>query len=716
MKSSKNPQNKRLKITLVIAFGVFILLIIRLSYLQIYKGEELKRGALNQWTRGITIKPKRGFIYDRNGKKLAVSKNASTAWVNIAELKIDSKKENAEKIARILELEEAKILEIFNKKTGHERLKQWISEDELLDLKEANVRGIEIVDDYKRYYPYESFASHVIGFTDIDNNGLYGIEKTYDNYLSGEKGKWIKITDAPGRQLPFDSEKVYEAEDGMSIVLTIDETVQKFAEKAVEESMMNNKAKNISVIAMEPKTGEILAMVNKPDYDPNHPRKAEDESIQKEWDQLDSQELQERWFDSWRNYSINDIYEPGSTFKLITAAAALEENLISKNSNFYCNGFVRVDGETLKCSRYYNPHRDLTFQQGLDVSCNIVFINTANRLGKDKFLKYLKAFGFGQKTGIDLNGEEYGLIPRSTDVIRDVNLGTMSYGHGVAVTPIQLINAVAAITNGGDLMKPRLVKEIIDSKGNSVEKFEPEIIRKVLSKETSDTMLELMESVVNNGVGSNAYIPGYTVGGKTGTAEKVIDGRYVKGKYIGSFAAVSPTNEPKMVMLVIVDDPEGVYYGGTTAAPIAKEIIENTLKYLEISAEENKDEIDGFVQVPDVTGMKIEEAGKILTEAGLRYMTDFRVSDSNVVVIQQFPESGITLELDSIIDLVLDKKGTKVEVKMPDLKGKNKEEIVNLLEKMKLEYDIQGEGVLKTQNPEPDSKITKDTKIQIKLE
>ncbi len=716
MKSSKNPQNKRLKATLVIAFGVFILLIIRLSYLQIYKGEELKRGALNQWTRGITIKPKRGFIYDRNGKKLAISKNASTAWVNIAELKVDSKKENAEKIARILDLEEVKILEIFNKKTGHERLKQWISEDEVLDLKEANVRGIEIVDDYKRYYPYDSFASHVIGFTDIDNNGLYGIEKTYDNYLSGEKGKWIKITDAPGRQLPFDSEKVYEAEDGMSIVLTIDETVQKFAEKAVNESMANNKARNISVIAMEPKTGEILAMVNKPDYDPNHPRKAKDESTQKEWDQLDSKELQEKWFDTWRNYSINDIYEPGSTFKLITAAAALEENLISKNSNFYCNGFIKVDGETLKCSRYYNPHRDLTFQQGLDVSCNIVFINTANRLGKEKFLKYLKAFGFGQKTGIDLNGEEYGLIPRSVDVIRDVNLGTMSYGHGVAVTPIQLVNAVAAITNGGDLMKPRLVKEIIDSKGNSVEKFEPEIIRKVLSKETSDTMLELMESVVNDGSGSNAYIPGYTVGGKTGTAEKVVDGRYVKGKYIGSFAAVSPTNEPKMVMLVIVDDPEGVYYGGTTAAPIAKEIIENTLKYLEISAEESKDEIGGFVQVPDVTGMKIEEAGKILTEAGLRYMTDFRVSDSNVVVIQQFPETGITLELDSIIDLVLDKKGSKVEVKMPELKGKNKEEIVNILEKMNLEYNIQGEGVCKKQSPEPGSKLTKETKIQINLE
>lgn len=709
---------KRLVFALVMVMILYVALIGRLGFLQIVKGEELKKGALEQWTKGITIKSKRGIIYDRNGKKLAMSVSASTVWASPPDIKDPEK--TAKEVARILNLDEDYVYQKITKKVGIEKIKQWITNEEAQELRKLKLPGIEIVDDNKRYYPYGNFAAHVLGFTNIDNNGLEGLEFTYDAYLTGTPGKWVKTTDAASRQLPFGDEKIYEASDGLSIVTTIDETIQHFVEKAAEKALTVNKAKRVTIIAMDPMTGDILALTNKPDYDPNNPREPLDEGLKESWANLSQDELLEKWYEMWRNGAISDVYEPGSTFKIITAAAALEENIATPNSHYYCNGFVRdIKGVVLRCAQWYNPHGDQTLVEALNNSCNVAFVSLGRQVGKELFLKYIKAFGFGENTGIDLNGEQAGIVPQSAENIKEVNLATMSYGHGIAVTPLQLINAACAIANGGNLMEPRLVKELIDSEGNVVKTFEPVVKRKVISESTSKTMLEMMEEVVRDGTGAKAYIPGMRVGGKTGTAQKIIDGRYAQGKYIASFVAVAPVDDPKIALLVVIDEPSaGQYYGGTIAAPVAKEILEDTLNYLEVTpiyTEEEKKMMTETVKVPDVRNMKIGDAGKTLTEIGLRYTTEYLNLTSDSVVIDQFPLPDTEVQKGSIVDLYLNINEAETII-MPDLIGKDKQEVIKILDNLNLNYELKGEGKAKFQDPNPGAIIDINRKIVVEFD
>ncbi len=738
MSEPKKVMRRRLGNVLIFTLVLFFLIFLRLIHLQLIRGPELKQMAINQRTKGITIKPKRGIIYDRNGKKLAVSKNSTTVWVDPSLVNKEDVNELALKLSNILKLDRGSLVEKLSKESGHEKLKQWISDEEKKELKKLNIRALEFVDDYRRYYPYGQFAPHIIGFTSIDNEGLYGVEKTYDNVLLGKPGKWIKTTDDSGNQLPFDDERIYDASDGLSIVLTIDETIQKFAEKAVNKAMAEHGAKNISVTVMEPNTGDILAMVNKPDYDNNNPKAAPNESTKKRWEEMSEEEVLEEQYSIWRNYAINDIYEPGSTFKLITAAAALEENKVNPNTPFYCPGVYRgIKGEELRCSSYPSSHGALSFQRGLDKSCNIVFINTAQRLQADTFLKYIRAFGYGEKSGIDLNGEEFGLIPTDPESIRAIRLATMSYGHGIAATPLQVINSVSAIVNGGNLMKPRLVKQVVNSRGDVVQEIPPYVRRRVISEETSKTMLELMETVVSQGSGSRAYIPGYHVGGKTGTAEKVVGSRYVEGKYIGSFIGVAPTDKPRIVVLAIVDDPKGTYYGGVTAAPIAKEIIEDTLTYLEVDTKLDKEEIEKakeIVKVPNLQGKTLGEAGKILTDLGLRHSIETGQINENSIVIEQSLKPNLNVHKGSVIDLKLKESESKEsvgkkeavkqkdkEVKketsniVPNLLGKDERQVQDTLDGLGIKYLIEGKGKVVEQDPKPSSVLKNGEKVKIKL-
>lgn len=718
MSLPRNVSKRRLilafAMVLVISFG----LILRLGYIQLVTGEELKKGALEQWTKGIEIKSKRGIIYDRNGKKLAISISSYTVWANPADI-VDPDS-TAKQVAKVLDMDESVVYEKITKKRNVEKIKQWIDRDEAKELRKLKLPGIEIVDDNKRFYPYEDFASHIIGFTDIDNNGLYGIEKTYDKYLSGAPGRWVRIEDARGKQMPYDGERVYDAEDGLHAVLTIDETIQHFAEKAAMESLATTKAKNVSITVMEPSTGDILAMVNLPQYNPNSPRDPIDEEMEEKWANLSQEELQKEWYDMWRNFTINDSYEPGSTFKTIVAAAALEEGIVDIDSQFYCDGFVRdIPGEVLKCVRWYNPHGAQTLKEGMENSCNVVFVNLGRRLGKEKLYKYIKAFGFGEKTGIELTGEQEGIIPSDIDVIKEINLATMSYGHGIAVTPIQLVNAISAIANGGNLMKPRLVSKLIDNENNTVIENEPEAIRQVISKATSDDMLDMMEGVVSTGSGVSAYVPGYRVAGKTGTAQKIIDGRYAPGKYIGSFVAAAPADNPQIVVLVIVDEPVGAYYGGSVAAPVAGRLIEETLAYLDVEkqfTEEEKAEHEYMVKVPDVRNKTIEEAGEILAEAGLRYTTESIHVVEDSAIVGQFPLPGTEVSEGSIIDLYLAEEFKfDDKVIMPDLKGKSKEEVMEILDDIGLGYRFEGEGWVVDQNPEPGMKIDINSNVEVEF-
>lgn len=703
---------------LIVSIAVFAL-ITRLGVIQIVNGEELKKEALEQWTRGIPIKAKRGVIYDRNGKKLAVSINRDTVWCRPADVK--DAKNTAKTLSEILQLDEEETYEKITSNSSIIKIKQWIEKEESAALRKAKLNGIEIAEDNKRFYPFGSFASYILGHTNIDQVGQYGVEKAYDKYLTGIPGKWVKTTDAVGRQLPYNNEALYEAKDGLSAVLTIDETIQHFAEKAALETMVTHNAKHVSIIIMEPNTGDILALATKPDYDPNEPRIPTDEALAREWENITQDELNKKWYDMWRNYPITDNYEPGSTFKIITAAAGLEENVVTPESQFHCDGFVRqvkTGSRPIRCWRYYNPHGSQTFVEGVQNSCNEVFVEVGLRLGAEKFYEYIRAFGFGESTGISLPGETSGIVT-IPEYIKEVNLATISFGQGIAVTPIQLVTAISAVANGGNLMEPRIVKELADAEGNVVHTYEPEIKRKVISEETSKTLLKILESVVSEGTGKNAYVPGYRVGGKTGTAQKVIDGRYADGKYIASFAAVAPTDDPKIAMLVIIDEPSnGAYYGGQIAAPVASQVIKETLNYLgvepEFTDEEEKVNENKTVVVPDVVNKTITEASKTILSSGLQYDTDAYYVEGDAIVKEQFPASGTEVKKGSSVDLYLE--STRVEadkVIVPDLTGNTPAQVTELLNNLNLRFEYTGTGTVYEQIPKAGTEVEFNSLIQV---
>ncbi|WP_432409455.1 stage V sporulation protein D [Wukongibacter sp. M2B1] len=644
---------KRLIVALFCICLVFFGLIFRLGWIQVVNGEKLRMLAVQQQTRDVPITARRGTIYDRNGKELAVSVTTFTVWATPSEIK--SKEVAAKSLSDILELEEEEVLKVISQKRALVKVAKWIDKDKANAIVKEKLRGIQVAQDFKRFYPYGNFASHVIGHTRVDNQGIAGIELKYDKVLSGLPGRWIKNTDAAGRQLAYGIEKYYEPVNGLNVVLTIDEVIQHFTEKAVENALVKTGSNRVMAIVMAPKTGDILAMTVKPDYDPNVPRLPLDEDEREKYEAMEQSEKSKLWNKMWRNPMVSDTYEPGSTFKLITSAAGLEEGVIEPNSPFYSPGYAIVAGQKIKCWRHYRPHGHQTFTEAVQNSCNPVFMEVAQRLGPEKFYKYLDAFGFKEKTGIDLPGEGSAIL-QNMNSAGPVGLATMSFGQGISITPIQLINAISSVANDGKLMQPRVVKELIDDSGNVIHRYEPKFVRQVISEKTAKELRLIMESVVSDGSGKKAYIPGFRIGGKTGTADKVVDGRYAKGKVYSSFIAVAPVNDPEIVVLLVCDEPQGTHFGSLTAAPPVQEIARDTLRYMEVEPQYNEEEKKKFekenVAIPEVRSLKLSEAAKILSEYKLEYNTEpISVNDGNGIVIDQFPKPGSEVKQDSIVIL-----------------------------------------------------------------
>ena len=645
-------------LVLILACSLFFCLIIRTGYLQLIKGEWLSTKASEQQTREIPIEPKRGTIYDANMKELAVSVTKYTVWCKPVEVK--DKKDVAEKLASVLDKEEEEVSKLVNKKnTALVRIQRWIDDETATKIRDLSLSGIWVAEDNQRYYPYGNFAAYVLGHTAADSTGIAGIEMQYNSKLQGKAGKLIVSTDASGREIPQGSETYYEPVQGNGLVLTIDEVIQHYAEKAIEKAYEVTGAKRVNVIAMDPKTGDILAMASKPDYDPNDSRTAIYPYYQELLEEYSDKEKINGYYAMWRNPLINDTYEPGSTFKLITSSASVEEGVVSDKDKFVCTGSVTVGGRKIKCWRHYRPHGEQTFAQGVQNSCNPVFVELSNRLGVSKFYDYIEAFGFKSKTGIDLPGEAKGIIYNEKNV-GPVELATMSFGQSISVTPIQLITAISAIANDGELMQPRLVKGYTDNKGNVIEEIAPKSVRKVVSEETSKKMLEIAQSVVSDGGGKIAYLPGYRLGGKTGTAQKVVDGVYAQGKYICSFVGIAPTDDPQIVVLATVDEPtEGSLFGSTTAGPIIKEIMSEALPYLGVEpkyTEEEKAENEKVkVVVPDVRNLAIEDAAKVLEESKLKVNLDPDVDvPEGSKVTDMFPKPGVKVSEGSSISIYFD--------------------------------------------------------------
>jgi stage V sporulation protein D (sporulation-specific penicillin-binding protein) len=662
MTSSSNRNRKRMIFVFLTVSFICAVLVFRIGWIQIVKSDSYAKLAVEQQTMDTPIPAKRGVIFDRNGKEMAVSAVTNTIWARPGDVKsarsteegIIKRQNTARVLSEILGMEEEAVLEIISAEKSLVRVAKYIDKETADKIREAALPGISIAEDVKRYYPIGAFAAHVLGSTTDDNRGLSGIELKYDKYLSGTPGRWIKNTDVAGDSLSYGIEKYYQAEDGLSIVLTVDEVIQHYVEKNIAQVLADTQAKRVFCLVMDPKNGDILAMALIPEFDPNNPRVPLDIDEALFVEGLSDSDKLAYWNEMWRNPMISDTYEPGSTFKLITTAIALEEGVTNPEEQFTCTGSTMVSGTKLSCWRSYKPHGTQTLTKAVQNSCNPVFVQLSQRLGLKIYYEYLDKFGLMEKTGIDFPGEG-GNILQNIETAGPVGLATMSYGQGIAVTPISLLTAVCALGNEGVLMEPRLVKELLDSKGTVIESFEPKKVRQVVSKKTAAEMCMIMESVVSEGGGGTAAVEGYRIGGKTGTANKVVNGVYVDDTY-SSFIGMVPMDDPQLAILLVVDSPKGVKFGSLTAAPGVKMILEETLRYLNVETSYTEEELEKIrstmIDVPNVVGESFSEAIGILGGAGLEYQLSPAKNDGeDFIILDQYPKAEETIKKGSNVYL-----------------------------------------------------------------
>ena len=702
---------KRLFYMLLIFAFIVTALAVRVGWIQIVDGSELQKKAYIQHNQGHELSPKRGSILDRNGVELAVSASVEKVSVNPQDIKQSKTDTNAlaENLSRILEMDKDEVLKKLIKGSRYEVIKRRIEKtvgDSIREFVKTNeIEGIFIEEDTKRYYPYRNLAAHVIGHTGSDNQGLAGIEVMFEQELKGFPGKILGETDAGGRALPFKEEKYITPVNGRNVVLTIDETIQYLVEKTLEKAMDDNKVANgATAIVMDPKTGDILALVSKPDYDLNSPWAAPAGVNAKTWNGTTDADVKILLETVWRNKAVADTYEPGSTFKAITSAAGLEEGTI-KPSSIVNDSPAIVLGKQLNCWRVGNLHGVETFTEAVYNSCNPVFVRVAQSIGVDKFYRYVRAFGFYEKTGITLPGEATGNFHTKPT---ELDMAVLAFGQRSQVTPISLITAYSAIANGGKLMKPRLVKELTDSEGNVVKRYEPEVVRSVISKSTSDTLLEILEGVVAKGTGKNAYVKGYRVAGKTGTSETT-DG----SRYIASFSAIAPADNPQICVLVALDNPKGdSHMGGVIAAPVVGKMIEDILNYLQVEkryTEMDKELLVQEVYIPDLRGMTVVEAKKLLESRSLKY----EVVGNQGTVVEQTPKPNATVLEKSVVVLYTYKPNEEITVTVPDVSNKTIGEATSTLNNLGLNIKINGLGSAVKQTPKAGTKAYKGETIII---
>lgn len=636
MKKSNVIMRRRLVWGLLGLFVLFTALSIRLAYVQLGIGGELSAKAEDSWRRNIPFAAKRGEILDR--QSTALTYNVSSPTVMAIPVQIKEPEETARKLAPLLDMSEDKVLKLITKRTASQKLQpggRKITMEKAQQIRDLKLPGIVVAEDNKRYYPYGDLAAHILGFTGIDNQGLTGVEKQQNSKLRGIDGSIAYLSDAGGRLMPGSSEKYIEPKDGLNLQLTIDKSVQSIMERELDQAMVKFQANSALSIAMNPKTGEILGMAGRPSYEP---------ALYKQY----APEIYNRNLPIWMTY------EPGSTFKIITLAAALEEKKVDlKNDHFFDPGYIEVGGARLRCWKK-GGHGSQTFLQVVENSCNPGFVTLGQRLGKETLFKYIRNFGFGSKTGIDMIGEGNGILFKLPQV-GPVELATTAFGQGVSVTPIQQVTAVSAAINGGNLYKPHITKGWIQpGTGKVLEKVEPELVRRVVSEETSRQVREALESVVAKGTGRPAFIEGYRVGGKTGTAQKVINGRYSSSEHIVSFIGFAPADDPQIVVYTAVDNPKGIQFGGVVAAPIVQNILKDALIALKVPprtnqiAKEYKYGENPVETVPDLVGASVAD---LYEDMNMNFM--LVKSGSGKTVVSQAPKPGSRLERGSTIRIYM---------------------------------------------------------------
>ena len=680
---------RRILTLLCIMCVIFCIIVGQLINLQVVISQDLQARAQTQWTGRSRVSARRGEITDRNGTALALS--ATAYAVSASPRQVKDPEAFARELAAVLDVDAQTVAKkVADRTKGGVTLKRQVPREtaqallkrreELRAAGNTALDGLYLEEDQLRVYPMGAFLTQVLGLTTIDGVGQSGLEKQLDKYLRGKDGLIVSEVDGRGNELPYSVSEYTPPVNGGSVRLTIDAAIQGFAEKAMRECYEVNSAVAVQAVVMDVNTGEVLAMVTKPDYDPNSPPRDDVEALTA----------------MMRIRPISDVYEPGSTFKILTSAAALETGVTTPTEGFYCSGSVTVEGSKIRC--WGRPHGAESMAEAIQNSCNPVFVELGLRLGTARLYSYLRAFGLGSRTGIDLEGESAGILISESSV-KTVDLARIGFGQSVAVTPLQLICAVSAVANGGNLMRPYIVKEITDAEGNVVERNEPEVVAKPLKEETSALMRELLWAVVERGGGKNARIEGIKVAGKTGTAQIYRDGVISRDAHIGSFIGFAPADSPRVAVLVVVHEsalrPD---YGSVTAAPYARQILADTLNYLGIYPEGSAGTASAeMVEVPDATGLGASEAVTLLREAGL----DALIDGAGQKVVGQLPSAGAAMVKGSQVLLYLEQEQRQEEtdVEVPDVSGMSIVEASRLLASCALGMRIEGSGLACAQSP-----------------
>lgn len=641
---TRNISKNRIVFLFVCVLILICLLIFRVAWVQVINADEYKDRAIRQQKGDVPIEAKRGTIFDRNGKPLAASVMSYNVWVRPQIVRDEYKgaklDDLAEKIASITGDDKEDILSVLKSKEPLLKMTQYLEKNQLDKVRELNIPSMQVAEASRRSYPMGDFASHLLGSVNSENQGRSGLELEYDQYLSGVAGRWIRSGDVHGDPLTFGSDAYYGAEDGLNVVTTIDEALQHYLETSIRNGFKQYKPESIQAVVMDPKTGDVLAMATYPSFNPNKATVPTSEGDKKKFAKMSDDQRAEYLSRLWTNPVISSLYEPGSTIKTITVSAALEEKLTNPDEHFYCSGSVPVADRTINCFNK-TSHGDQTLNMALANSCNVTMVALEQRLGGDRFYKYLHLYGLTEKTGIDLPGEAYPLVP-PLETVSEITRANLAFGQGFAVTPIEMCQALSAMGNEGVLLKPRVVKELTDKNGKVIKKFPVEVKKKVLSKSTTEELLAAMELMVQR-TGGTVSIPGVRIAGKTGSSEKPINGVY-SNKIYGSMICLAPVEDPKLAIVIMVDSPSPGLYGITTAGPMIKEFFEKAFPYMGIEpnlTDEEKEKLNKTQKsVPTVAGKTLGETKQILANAGIKYIIVEDPNDDSVTVKAQHPQPG----------------------------------------------------------------------------
>ena len=699
---------------------ILLLLILRLFWLQFINGSSLKESASRQQTSSTIISPKRGIIYDVNGKALAISENVDTISVNPSKIKEENKEMIAHKFADIFSLDYEETLEKLKSTSALETIVKKVEVDKINELQtwmSSNKisSGINIDEDTKRYYPYNELASQVIGFCGTDNQGLAGIESSYDNILTGRSGKIISTTDLNHSEISNKRATYVEAEDGSDVYLTIDINLQTTIEKYIKKTVTKKQCESASAIAMNPSNGHILSMATYPNFNLNTPFEPNTKDSKKNWDKLSNKEKSDYLNKMWRNKNVSDLYEPGSTFKTLVSAIALEENITetNKKNDFICKSYEKFsDGTKIRCWST-TPHGHETLTQALANSCNPAFMQLGKRIGVDLFYKYFESFGLFNKTEISLPGESTSIF-FDKDKVGPVELATMSFGQRFEITPIQLITAVSSLANGGKLLQPQIVDKTINKATNETSNTKTNEVRQVISEETASAVISMMESVVTDGTGKKGAVKGYTIAGKTGTSEAKAGSK--KGNTL-SYLAVAPSENPELVLLVVLyNTPTTNSHGSTVAGPVVSKILKEALPYLGVTSDQSTiNSSNSLVTIPDITNKTITEAEKILSNAGFKTSTSFSGNKNSTLVSTQVPKAKTKVAKGSTVILYTQDNSTRTSVTVPDLKGLSLARAKKVLQDKKLNISYSGNGLVTSQNIKAGDSVEEGSVITVTL-